>query len=174
MAAEADREGLSPDPGANIDRALSELRESFAARFRAAATEQVLRDEKAKVLGKKGDLTAILSQLGKAPPDQRKRIGEGVNALKQEVESLFEECLRDLRKKERAAELEAPPFDLTLPARLPLADGGHRHPISRVFRVDRGRMAGETVLWNRRAPGSAHMCSAITAVRVETQLKWLT
>ena len=132
MAAEADREGLSPDPGANIDRALNELRESFGPRFRAAATEQTLRDEKAKVLGKKGELTAVLAQLGKAPPDQRKKIGERVNALKQEVENVFEQCLRDLRKKERAAELEAPPFDLTLPARLPVADGGHRHPISRV------------------------------------------
>ncbi len=133
MAAEADQPGLAtPDPAQSIDRSLSELRESFSARFRAAATEQVLRDEKAKVLGKKGDLTAILSQLGKAPPDQRKKIGERVNALKQEVETRFEECLRDLRKKERAAELEGPPFDLTLPARLPFADGGHRHPISRV------------------------------------------
>jgi phenylalanyl-tRNA synthetase alpha chain len=121
-----------PDPGADIDRALSALRESFGPRFRAAATEQALRDENAKILGKKGELTAILSGLGKTPPDQRKRIGEGVNALKQEVEAGFETCLRDLRKKARAAELEAPPFDLTLPARLPLADGGHRHPISLV------------------------------------------
>src|SRR5689334_12171703 len=102
MAAEADQPGLeTPDTAQSIDRSLSELRESFSARFRAAATEQALRDEKAKVLGKKGDLTAILSQLGKAPPDQRKKIGERVNALKGEVESRFEECLRDLRKKER-------------------------------------------------------------------------
>jgi phenylalanyl-tRNA synthetase alpha chain len=122
----------TPDPAAEIDRALTALRESFAARFRAAPTEQALRDENAKVLGKKGELTAVLGQLGKAPPDQRKRIGERVNALKQEVESTFEACLAELRRRARAAELEAPPFDLTLPARLPLADGGHRHPISRV------------------------------------------
>ena len=120
------------DPAAGIDRALTALREGFMARFRAAATEQALRDENAKVLGKKGELTAILSQLGKAPPDQRKRIGEGANALRREVEAGFETCLHDLRKKVRAAELEAPPFDLTLPARFPLADGGHRHPISQV------------------------------------------
>ncbi len=123
---------MSSDPAADIDRALAALRESYPVRFRAAATEQALRDENAKILGKKGELTAILSQLGKTPPDQRKRIGEGANALRREVEATFEQCLADLRKKERAAELEAPPFDLTLPARLPLADGGHRHPISRV------------------------------------------
>jgi phenylalanyl-tRNA synthetase alpha chain len=122
----------APDAASTIDQALTSLRESFGARFRAAATEQALRDENAKILGKKGELTAILSQLGKAPPADRKSIGERVNALKREVEAGFEACLRDLRKKERAAELDAPPFDLTLPARLPVADGGHRHPISKV------------------------------------------
>ncbi|HVH48136.1 MAG TPA: phenylalanine--tRNA ligase subunit alpha, partial [Labilithrix sp.] len=115
-----------------IDRALSELREGVGPRFRAAATEQALRDENAKILGKKGELTAVLKDVGKAPPEKRKSIGERANAIKQEVEAAFEACLKDLRKKQRAAELEAPPFDLTLPGRLPLSDGGHRHPISRV------------------------------------------
>ena len=67
--------------------------------------------------------------LGKAPPEGRKAIGEKVNALKQEVEAGFETCLRELRKKEREAELSAPPFDLTLPGRVPVALG-HKHPIS--------------------------------------------
>ncbi|MBX3231907.1 MAG: phenylalanine--tRNA ligase subunit alpha [Labilithrix sp.] len=116
----------------DIDRALTDLREGLAARFGAAATEQALRDENAKVLGKKGELTAILSQLGKLPPDQRKAIGERVNGVKQEVEARFAEALSALRRKARQAELDAPPFDLTLPARLPVSDGGHRHPISRV------------------------------------------
>jgi phenylalanyl-tRNA synthetase alpha chain len=120
------------DPAATIDRALNDLRESFMSRFRAATTEQMLRDENAKILGKKGELTAILKELGRAPADKRKSIGERSNALRQEVEAGFESCLRDLRKKARTAELDAPPFDLTLPGRLPASDGGHRHPISLV------------------------------------------
>ncbi len=117
------------DPTATIDRELAALRGAFLPRFRAAATEQALRDENAKILGKKGELTAILKQLGKAPPDARKAIGEKVNALKQEVESGFDACLRELKKKEREAELSALPFDLTLPGRVP-AQAGHAHPIS--------------------------------------------
>lgn len=120
------------DPASAIDRALTALREGFAARFAGAATEQALRDENAKILGKKGELTAILSQMGKAPPDQRKSIGERVNVLKRDVEAGFEARLAELRRQKRAAELDAPPFDLTLPARVPTADGGHRHPISLV------------------------------------------
>lgn len=117
------------DAAASIDRALSDLRGTFLPRFQAAATEQLLRDENAKILGKKGELTAILRQLGKAPPDSRKAIGEKVNTVKQEVEAGFEACLRALKDQERKADLEAPPFDLSLPARVS-APRGHKHPIS--------------------------------------------
>lgn len=116
----------------DIDRALTELREGVGSRFGAAATEQALRDENAKILGKKGELTAILSLLGKLPPDKRKAVGERGNALKREFESAFESALGALRKKEREAELAGPALDLSLPGRLPLAEPGHRHPISRV------------------------------------------
>ena len=77
---------MTDDAASSIDRALAGLREAFLPRFRAAGTETALRDENAKILGKKGELTAILKELGKAPPDKRKAIGEKVNALKQEVE----------------------------------------------------------------------------------------
>jgi phenylalanyl-tRNA synthetase alpha chain len=120
---------MTDDAASSIDRALADLREAFLPRFRAAGTETALRDENAKILGKKGELTAILKELGKAPPDKRKAIGEKVNALKQEVEAGFEQCLKELRRKAREAELSAPPFDLTLPGRAPVT-AGHKHPIS--------------------------------------------
>ncbi len=47
-----------------IDAALDALRERFPPRFAAATTEPALRDENAKILGKKGELTAILKQPG--------------------------------------------------------------------------------------------------------------
>jgi phenylalanyl-tRNA synthetase alpha chain len=122
---------MPDDTAQEIDRALAALREGFPPRFGAAATEQALRDENAKILGKKGELTAILKQLGKAAPESRKAIGEKVNLLKQEVETGFETQLRAIRGRERAAELSAPPFDLTLPGRTP-SGLGHAHPISMV------------------------------------------
>jgi hypothetical protein len=50
------------------DRSLTVLRATFRMRFEAATTEQALRDENAKILGKKGELTAILKQLGPSRP----------------------------------------------------------------------------------------------------------
>jgi len=118
------REGGS-DVGGGIDAALEELRAKFPARFAAATTEQALRDENAKILGKKGELTAILKELGKAPPEARRAI----NVVKQEVERGFEAALATLAKARRDADLNARPYDLTLPGRL-LAPLGHKHPIS--------------------------------------------
>ena len=108
---------------------LERLRGEFRGRFANAKTEQALRDENAKILGKKGDLTAVLKLMGKVAPEDRKLIGEKVNGLKAEVESAFTSALAALANAKRKADLEAPPFDLTLPGREP-APRGHAHPIS--------------------------------------------
>jgi phenylalanyl-tRNA synthetase alpha chain len=112
-----------------IARSLEALRATFRARFERAKTEQALRDENARILGKKGELTAILRQMGDVPAEERKAIGELVNALKKDVETAFDERLQAIVRARREVELNAPPFDLTLPAR-PVAPLGHAHPIS--------------------------------------------
>ena len=112
-----------------ITRALEALRATFRSRFEAATTEQSLRDENAKILGKKGELTAILKQMSAVPAAERKAVGELVNALKRDVESAFDDRLGAIARGRRDAELNAPPFDLTLPARVP-GQLGHAHPIS--------------------------------------------
>ncbi len=117
------------DAHATIIASLEQLAGAFQASFDAAPNEQLLRDENAKVLGKKGALTAILKEMGKVSADARKSIGERVNALKSEVERAFDDRLAGIRRREREAELSAPAFDLTLPARTP-APRGHAHPIS--------------------------------------------
>ncbi len=117
------------DTQATIEAALPRLRAEFPARFDGAATEQALRDENAKILGKKGELTAILKQMGQVPADARKSIGEKVNALKTAVEKAFEDRLAAIARAKRAADLAGTPLDLTLPGR-PLAPKGHAHPIS--------------------------------------------
>jgi phenylalanyl-tRNA synthetase alpha chain len=122
---------VGEDPTRAIEEGLSKLGTSFREAFASAATEQALRDAHARVLGKKGELTGLLSQMGKVPGEARKTIGAKVNALKAEVEKAFEERLAAIAKAARQAELEARPFDLTLPGRSP-APRGHVHPITQV------------------------------------------
>ncbi len=113
----------------SIDSALAVIREKYPASFAKASTEPELRNANAELQGKKGQLTSVLAMLRTAAPADRKAFGEKVNLVKQEVEKAFEARLAELARARRDADLNARPFDLTLPGR-PLAPVGHKHPIS--------------------------------------------
>jgi phenylalanyl-tRNA synthetase alpha chain len=119
------------DPKGAIEKQLETLAQSYEAPFLAAESELALREENAKVLGKKGTLTAILKEMGKVPGDARKSIGEQVNTLKKAVEAAFAQRLIAIQKKARDAELHERFYDLTLPGRPP-SGLGHKHPITQV------------------------------------------
>lgn len=119
------------DPVKAIDEGLARLGTSFRDAFARASTEQVLRLEHAKVLGKKGDLTAVLALMRHVPGGDRPTVGAKVNAFKESVEAAFEARLKELARLAREAELRARPFDLSLPGRLELGLG-HAHPIHQV------------------------------------------
>lgn len=111
-----------------IEQGLSAIRSAYPTAFGAAQTEQQLRDANARFLGKKGELTAVLKQMGSLPAELRKQVGAQVNVLKGEVEKAFEDRLAALARAQREAELHARPFDLTLPERVS-THRGHVHPI---------------------------------------------
>lgn len=119
------------EAASEIETGLAALGERYRSEFAAAATEQALRAARADLLGKSGQLTALLKLLGKVPADQRPACGDRLNAVRREVEAEFEARLAAIADAERAAELAAPPFDLTLPGRLP-AGRGHMHPLMQV------------------------------------------
>lgn len=122
---------MGNNPTLEIEEGLSKLGTSFREAFAQATTEPQLRESYARVLGKKGELTALLKRMGQVPAEDRKKIGEKVNALKADVEKAFEARLREIASAAREAELNARPFDLTLPGRVP-APRGHVHPIIQV------------------------------------------
>src|SRR5690606_16352873 len=106
---------LVSDAGLSIEAGLSALTERYRQRFGEVGDEQALRAIRAEVLGKKGELTGLLRGMKDVPPEQRKSVGERVNRVRAEIESLFEARLQALRRAALEAELSARPFDLTLP-----------------------------------------------------------
>ncbi|MEO7032293.1 MAG: phenylalanine--tRNA ligase subunit alpha [Polyangiaceae bacterium] len=138
---------VSSDGPLDVEASLATFGPRARAAFDAAGTEQELRFAKASVLGKKGELTAILRSLGQAPADKRRELGERVNGVRAEVESAFETRLAALLHALRAADLNAPPFDMSLPGRA--AERGHLHPITQVTNevLDIFRSLGFEVAW---------------------------
>jgi len=119
------------DPVRAIEQGLAALGTSYKGAFAAATSDHALRAEHARVLGKKGDLTAVLALMRHVPGTDRPLVGAKVNAFKEEVERAFVDRQRELAGAARKADLEARPFDLTLPGRL-AAGRGHAHPIREV------------------------------------------
>ena len=117
------------DPVAAILDGLARLGNEYQSSFAAAADELALREAHAKILGKKGSLTRALALMRHVPKADRPRVGVEVNGFKQGVEQAFASRLEQLATIERQRDLDAPPFDLSLPGRPSLPGRGHLHPV---------------------------------------------
>ncbi|HYP74784.1 MAG TPA: phenylalanine--tRNA ligase subunit alpha [Polyangiaceae bacterium] len=144
------------DPTLDIEAGLAAFGPRARAAFEAAASEQELRNARAELLGKKGDLTAILRSLGQQPAEKRRELGERVNGVRAQVESAFEARLSALLGALRTADLNAPPFDMSLPGRV--AERGHHHPITQVMDevLDIFRSLGFEVAWGPQIELESH------------------
>jgi phenylalanyl-tRNA synthetase alpha chain len=96
----------------------------------SAADEKALEDLRVRFLGKKGELSAVLRGMGALPAEERPRVGEVANRVRDDVEALLADAKGRLDARKLEAELSGAPIDVTLPARR-LVPRGHRHPITR-------------------------------------------
>jgi phenylalanyl-tRNA synthetase alpha chain len=108
---------------------LESLAEAARRDVAAASDERALEELRVRFLGKKGELSAALRGMGQLAPEERPRVGEVANRVRDEVETLFAAGRRRLAGAKLEAELSGPPLDATLPGRQ-LVPRGHRHPIT--------------------------------------------
>jgi phenylalanyl-tRNA synthetase alpha chain len=116
----------------DIDALLDKARADVAAAADARALEQLRVD----LLGKKGQVTELLKQLGGMAPEQRKPFGERVNRAKEEITALIDARKRVLADAELSQQLAAEAIDVTLPGRGEVPGG--LHPLTRTIqRIER-------------------------------------
>lgn len=84
-----------------------------------------------KYLGKKGELTAILKQMGSLSPEERPKMGALVNKAKQELETLIAEKKAELKSAEQLKKLQEETIDITLPHKE--LKVGKLHPLNTVL-----------------------------------------
>ena len=105
-------------------------REALAA-MDEAADSQALEALRVKYLGKKGELTAVLKQMGKLSPEERPVMGQVANAVRADIEEKLEAVKAKLAAQALEAKLQAEAVDVTIPG-VPVAHG-HKHPMSIVL-----------------------------------------
>ena len=97
----------------------------------AAAASAELESVRVRYLGKKGELTAVLKQMGKLSPEERPVMGQLANDVRAAVESAVESRAAELAAKAMEEKLKAETLDVTIPGRK--APMGHKHPMYTVL-----------------------------------------
>ena len=95
---------------------------------KAAADLEAVR---VRYLGKKGELTAVLKQMGKLSPEERPVMGQLANDVRAALETAIEARSDALAQEAMAARLQAETVDVTIPGKK--VELGHKHPMYTVL-----------------------------------------
>lgn len=92
---------------------------------------KLLEELRVKYLGKKGEITAILKQMGKLSAEERPVIGQLANAVRADIENAIAEKQSQLKAAIAEKKLAAETIDVTLPGTAPKI--GRPHPLNAVL-----------------------------------------
>ena len=110
---------------------MQSLREASIKAINESDNPESIEALRVKYLGKKGELTGILRQMGKLTPEERPVMGQLANQLRAEIEEAIDLRKTILSKAILEKQLEAEAVDVTLPGKAqPI---GHKHPMYNVL-----------------------------------------
>ena len=110
---------------------MQSLREASIKAINESDNPESIEALRVKYLGKKGELTAILRQMGKLTPEERPVMGQLANQLREEIEQAIDLRKTILSKAILEKQLETEAVDVTLPGKeQPI---GHKHPMYNVL-----------------------------------------
>lgn len=107
------------------------IRQQAITALQQADTPALLEDLRVKLLGKKGELTVVLKQMGKLSPEERPVMGQIANSVRAEIEEALEKRKSDINAAILEARLSAEAVDVTIPGD-PITLG-HAHPMNQVL-----------------------------------------
>jgi len=106
--------------------------EAFLGEIAAAQSPDQLEQVRIRLLGRNGEITLLMRELGGLPPEERREAGARLNRLRDEVAAALDEAGGRLRRSALANRLAGERADVTLPV-----DGrsepGRIHPISQTI-----------------------------------------
>ena len=108
---------------------LSRLREDVLEKLNNVGNLDELNDLKVKVLGKKGEFTAIMKGMAEIAAEKRAEFGKMTNELKVVLQDRFDEKFNTLKEMAKQERLKNETIDITLPGRK--ANEGSLHPLTK-------------------------------------------
>lgn len=110
---------------------LEKIREAAEKELKPIKDRDALENLRVRFLGKKGELTAILKQMGGLSAEERPRFGQMANEVRSKIESLIAEKKEEVQRAETELRLKSEKLDVTLPG--VQRELGGKHPLSIVL-----------------------------------------
>ena len=110
---------------------LERIKQQALEAMQAAQDIAALDAVRVRVLGKKGELTAVLKQMGKLSAEERPVMGQLANTVRTELEAELEARKTELEANALEARLAAEAVDVTIPGKE--ISMGHQHPMNKVL-----------------------------------------
>ena len=110
---------------------MQKLRESSVKEILDCDSAERLEAMRVRYLGKKGELTAILRQMGSLSAEERPAMGQLANQLRSEIEEAIDKRREELSSAMMELKLESEAVDVTLPGKD--IRMGHKHPMYNVL-----------------------------------------
>ena len=110
---------------------LEQIKQAAIAALDAAVNPAALDELRVRYLGKKGELTAVLKQMGKLSAEERPVMGQLANSVRAEIESKLEARKAAINAAVLEAKLAAEAIDVTIPGEEIAL--GHQHPMNQVL-----------------------------------------
>lgn len=114
-----------------MKQALEKIEAAAKEALAGAKDSKALEEIRVKYLGKKGEITAILKQMGKLSAEERPAMGQLANKVRSDIESALSAAQASLKEKLLRESLKRERLDVTLPGKKrPL---GQLHPLNIVM-----------------------------------------
>lgn len=111
---------------------IAEIHELVSRELGTTDGMQALDALRVKVLGKKGELTALLRGMGQLSAEERPAAGQMINEAREKINALLEEKQAALKAREQELALVRETIDVTQPEPMPVL--GAEHPVTLVMK----------------------------------------
>ena len=119
---------------------LESIRSQAMAALEEASTPAALEELRVRLLGKKGELTAVLKQMGKLSAEERPVMGQLANSVRAAIEEKLEQRKEAIHSAVLEAKLAAEAIDVTIPGTAVAV--GHQHPMNQVLQQIKDTFVG--------------------------------
>ena len=119
---------------------LERIRREFDAGLEISrGNPRAIEDLRVRFLGRRGELTALMKQLGAASPEERPALGKAINELKKAVQNAIEQAAALALTEQARDSISREAVDITLPGCRPWLGAIHptlvaRRDLERIFR----------------------------------------